>query len=315
LFEDGEWIAALGDVTLDFTSDNPGTDPDDTFIITFENPISLTDCTKLILEFNSGTLAHPDWNWWGGQLALLGDLDDDDDDIQLRYWGDGGKPAFANLIWTFDFSKADSDSGNLTALEEIVTKAWVSQPVLKKVYLDKTAVTPPPPPPELPDGVTLIEAEDIDFSQDDGSRAGFPTASIMSAGEMPKYLLLSVGDESGNGIGGLNIAFNSSDGWKQTNVTTADWTNMSVGAGVFIIDLSQCDGYGTVGLSGGWLQFSMWIGAGGKTEKTQITGAAFVDSGTDGATATAALCVAGNQVEGATILWYVSAASIEDVFE
>jgi hypothetical protein len=167
LFEDGEWIAALGDVTLDFTSDNPGTDPDDTFIITFENPIDLTDCTKLILEFTSGTMANQYWH--GGQLALLNGPGDADDE-KLNYWGNG-VTTFASLIWTFELTKPDTGSDALTELEEIKTKSWTAQPVLSKVYLDKTAVAPPPPPPPPPppgEGVELpILFDGTDWATDE----------------------------------------------------------------------------------------------------------------------------------------------------
>ena len=165
-------------------------------------------------------------------------------------------------------------------------------------------------------GVVFIEADEIDFTKDDGERADFPTSSITTAGQMPKYLLLSVGDNSGWGIGGINVAFNSSDGWKETDITTEDWTDLDNEAGVFIIDLSQCTGYSTVGLSGGWVQVSMWIGGdAGKTGKSHITGAAFVFGDTEGATTIAALCIAGNKVDGTTILWYVGADNIEELFE
>ena len=170
---------------------------------------------------------------------------------------------------------------------------------------------PPPPPPELPAGITLIDAADITY-EEEGKRAVFIS---WTNPEAPKYLLLSVG-EGGDGLAGTTIIFNGDMGWTETS-SSPGWTydgTWAAPAKVFIFDLSLCSKFDEI--SGYWY-LGLWVGDGENTKivKSRITGAAFVDVDTDGATAIAVLCTSGNKVTDSTVLWYVDADSIEEMFE
>jgi hypothetical protein len=243
LFEDGEWAE---EVTEEFGGDDPSNP--DTYIITFETPIDLTDCTKLILEFTSGEMANQYWH--GGQLASLGATDSESDDLKLNYWG--GQTLFnsATKIWTFDFTKADSGSDTLTALEEIVTKSWTAQPVLKKVYLDKTAVAPPPPPPPPPPGFPVELGDPDDVADNAKMTWNLDWDDFTGA----TYFVVETegpGDNSW-GFGTLQFVLQGDgDSWNWNESATGNWNGLpgEKTAGVttyIVVELSELIGYDAV---------------------------------------------------------------------
>ena len=111
LFDEGEWIADVGDVTVtNYTKTGNNYQissvDEEQGIFMFENSIDVSDYTKLIIQVTQNGKSEYDW-WAGGQLFCVYEEGYEDDDGEIFYakFGQWGGVDGDDDLLTFTFSE------------------------------------------------------------------------------------------------------------------------------------------------------------------------------------------------------------------